>query len=264
MEEITLAIAVEKTGYHKDNEIIGIGLSVVNENFQELDCLNLIAYFPKKHNFENIYWLKYWTKNLVILNNLEYDGELNKEERGKEILGLFREFLLHWENKAEENNYKLVFVVDDLFSIICLNESILKYFPEETYFRYLSNNIKDIESVYKGLTSFIRDKNNKDEDTIRTIYEYYNLPLEDRDHLESVSNDAYLIAFDYQISNAIAKRKLKKKNNFNFEEFILYIIFFVFSYKIFFFMFFNLLSLNMQEDFYIFNGSNTCSPLDIT
>ena len=263
MEELTLAIAVEKTGYHKDNEIIGIGLSVVNENFQELDCLNLVAYFPKKHNFENNYWLKYWTKNLVVLNNLEYDGELNKKERSKEIIGLFREFLLHWENKAKENNFKLIIIIDDLFSIICLNESFVKYFPEENYFRYLTNNIKDIESVYKGLASFIDAKENKDEDTIKTIYEYYNLPLENREHLESISNDAYLIAFDYQISNAIAKRKLKKKNKCKFKEPILYIIFFVFFYKIFFFIFFNLLSLNMQEIFYTFNGSNTCSPLDI-
>jgi hypothetical protein len=87
--KITLAFDIERSGATNKNETIAIGASVVDEDFNKLDSLLLLGYVHRKTQFEQRCWDEFWSKHVYVLDSLKYDGQLNYNDRQKEMIEQF-------------------------------------------------------------------------------------------------------------------------------------------------------------------------------
>jgi len=212
-----MAFDVEHTGI----ETIAIGASVVDNTFKELDRFFIGIYNPNDAKFSDRCWEQFWSKNIDTLSELQYDGDLSKSEREKEMIKSFQNFRIKWEQKCKENKFKLVLVSDNnLFDGSLINELIKKYYiPSPEGIPYSVTRNKNHQQEYspfwetfsqqKGLLSVVDPSFKSDWGLSQRIFELYNVSKPEIIHDHNPANDAYTIAYDQQILFGIRDNKIK-------------------------------------------------------
>jgi hypothetical protein len=213
----TLAFDIERSGCTKNYDTIGIGASVVDSNFNELDSLFLAGYFPKETQFEKRCWDEFWVKNQDSLKQLEYSGTLNYKERQAEIIFLFQEFRKKWENKALADNVELDLVSDGcVFDAGFINEMIFEHLDNVLPIPYSASTQQfspfyDTTSEIKGILSIVDPTFKENWGYFNKLNELYNLPKFEKKHDHNPANDAFTIAVQHQIVLNIRDKKITLK-----------------------------------------------------
>lgn len=211
----TLAFDIERSGCSKQYDTIGIGASVVDSNFNELDNLFLKGYSQKETKFEQRCWDEFWIKNQESLKKLEYTGNLNYKERQFEMISTFQEFRKKWENIAKSNGYELDLVSDGcVFDSGFINEMIFEHLPEILPIPHSASTQEfspfyDTTSEIKGLLSVIDPSFKQNWGYSKRLYELYDVPIFDKKHDNNPANDAFTIAVQHQIVLNIRDKKIK-------------------------------------------------------
>ena len=156
-----LAFDIERSGGLGKHETIGIGASVVDENFNELERLFLPGYFAKTSSeptvFEQRCWDEFWCKYENQLNELIYPGSLTKHERQHEMITEFQAFRAKWETKANNANVDFYLVSDNsVYDGGFINEMIFEHLPDQMPIPYSASKQEyeafcDTHSQQKGL-----------------------------------------------------------------------------------------------------------------
>lgn len=215
---VVLAFDIEKAGGRSEHPVIGIGISVVDENLKELDSLLLKGYFLKETKFEKRCWDEFWTKNLDNLDCLVYDGTLNFEARQKEMIEEFQSFRKKWETKCEELGVELLLVTDNnVYDGGFINLMICKHLDEIMPIPYSANEKQkyntffETHSQQKGFLMAMDPGVKRNWGLHKRITEIYDTPSIERDHDHNPSNDAYVIACEQQILFGISNGVIHKK-----------------------------------------------------
>lgn len=222
---LTLAFDIERSGGGNTHETIGIGASVVDNNFEERDSLFLPGYFPKSHKtptvFEQRCWDEFWCKQSHTLDLLEYTGDLTKEERQKEMIVQFQEFRAKWEQYANDNNLKLELVADNnVYDGGFINDMIFKYLPDTLPLPYTAGRVDgkqqyksfwETHSEQRGLLAVVDPSFKQNWGYTKRIAELYEVPDQKKDHDHNPSNDAYSIAFEHQVLLNIRDGKIQRR-----------------------------------------------------
>lgn len=193
MAKIVLAFDIETSGPHHD--LLGIGASVVDNKYNEIDSIFLPCYIENETNFDKKCYDEFWSKNLNILEKLKVSG--SRESVEKKIIKNFQEFRFKY-NDAELVSDNPVF--DGGF----MNRLIAKYYPNDYVLPYDKNgnyrHLFDVHSQQRGLLFSLDPKFALDNifGYTKKIRELLNVNIE-RDHDHNPVNDAYNIACDQQI-----------------------------------------------------------------
>lgn len=214
----TLAFDIERAGATDQYDTIGIGCSVVDNNFNELDSLFLAGYFPKETKFETRCWDQFWSKNQETLKLLEYTGGLNYQQRQSEMTLLFQEFRKKWERIAKEEGHDLNLVSDNnVYDGGFMNLMINKYIPDVLPIPYTATT-QEYESFFettselKGLLSAVNPNFKGEWGLLKKVGELYDLPVSKKQHNHNPADDAYTVAFEHQIVLGIRDGKIKRKH----------------------------------------------------
>lgn len=214
---LTLAFDIERSGGTDKYDTIGIGASVVDNRFAELDNLFLPGYIPGETVFETRCWEEFWSKNRDILSKLEYTGPKNKKGRELEMIQEFQDFRRRWEDYAVENECKLETVSDNnVFDGGFINQLIFDNLPDTMPLPYDSKGkykpYWETHSVQRGLLMAVDPEFKNDWGFTERIMELYKVPKMRRNHDHLPNNDAYTIAFENQIILGIRDGYIKRKN----------------------------------------------------
>lgn len=220
---LVLAIDIEMSGPRfKEHDILAIGSVVMNENFEVLDIFFVKNYNPDDVNFEEKCWTEFWTKDgKTVLKELKINSKLTKSDREKNMIYEFMNFVHKWEILSKDKKYKLDIVSDNPSYDIGtgINSLIEKYLPECTKTLIYDSDgnfriIRDTDSIIKGILIMIDPKfvSENDWGYTKKIRELYNVPKITIEHNHLPHNDAYNIAFDYQITVGIMKNKIKLRD----------------------------------------------------
>lgn len=228
MKTYVLAFDIEKSGATDKYPIIGIGASVVDENFRELDRLFLPGYFPEKTPFEPRCWDEFWNKdsNKEQLANLEYKGPKNPEERQSDMIKVFQVFRRKWEEQCAKAGIKLELVSDNnVFDGGFINNMIFRHMQNTLPIPFSALPKQEGTQVYstfwetfsqqRGLLmavdpEFALTKEWGYSDRVKELYA--GIPELKINHDHNPANDAYSIACDQQILLGITKGLFKLKS----------------------------------------------------
>ena len=108
---LSMGFDIESAGSR--GPIIGIGASVVNEDFKEVGSLFLPGYYPLQTKIEPRCWKQFWSKFPKQLSALEYKGAMDPKERLVDMVMRFQSFRAQWETYCKENNLVLRLVSDN-------------------------------------------------------------------------------------------------------------------------------------------------------
>ena len=216
--KIALAFDIERTGATDKYDTIAIGASVLDENFKELDSLLLLGYFPEETKFDPLCWDEFWVKHPEILKTLKYKGTLNYEECQKDMITKFQEFRTKWEAVCSVQNHELVLVSDNCFyDGGFINNMIFKYLPDRMPIPYAASGEQDYMpfqetgSIFRGILKVVDPTYDKERGHKYHIRKLFWLPKKTKPHDHNPENDAYGIAYNWQVSNAIGTGKIKRK-----------------------------------------------------
>ncbi len=219
IKRIVLAFDIERSGATDQNTTIGIGASVVDDQFNELDSLFLPGYLPKQVIFEKRCWDEFWSKHPEQLELLECkDEEISLYELQHEMITAFQAFRIQWEIYAKENNIEYVIASDNcVYDGGFINEMIFKCLPGDSPLPYSASTQEysdfiDTHNCQRGLLMII-DPSYKDwwgfSDRIEELFQ---TPPKRKEHDHNPANDAYTIAFDQQVLFAIRDGMIKRKS----------------------------------------------------
>lgn len=222
-----LAFDIEKSGATDQYPIIGIGASVVDENFRELDRLFLPGYFPGKTPFEPRCWDEFWNKdsNKQQLADLEYKGPKSPEERQVDMIKVFQVFRRRWEEQCDKAGIKLELVSDNnVFDGGFINNMIYRHLPKTLPIPYSAATKQEGTQTYSSFwetfsqqrgilmvvdPEFALTKEWGYSNRIKELYD--GIPELKINHDHNPANDAYTIACDQQILFGIAQGRFKLK-----------------------------------------------------
>jgi len=219
MNELVLALDLEHSGL----ETIGIGASVVNSEFKELDRFFIAIYDLAQTKFSDRCWDTFWSKNVKTLNELLYSGaNKKKEDREREMIIGFQEFRKKWEIEAKKLGKKLLLVTDNnVFDGGLINELIKKYLPGMEPIPYSAsrnlggnqeyNPFWETFSQQKGLLAVVEPTFKSDWGFTDKIFEIYDIEKPKVEHDHNPANDAYTIAYDQQVLLGIRDGRIRKK-----------------------------------------------------
>jgi len=216
---IVLAFDIEMSGNNpQEFDLLGLGISVIDENKEELEHQLFPCYFPKQTKFEEKCWDEFWSKHEDKLKLLEYKGNKRKEERLKEVITAFQNIRRHWELTASElkNNYNIV-SDNNVFDGGIINHYIIKY-TKDMPLPYTASEGKyssfyETSSLFKGflLATDPEFSLNNEWGFFKKIQEIHNIPKFEREHDHNPANDAYTIACEFQSVMKICKGTPEKK-----------------------------------------------------
>lgn len=213
--KITLAFDIERSGATDQYDTIAIGASVLDEEFKELDSLLVLGYVENKTKFEPRCWDEFWSKNVDMLNTLKYTGELKYEDRQKEMIEQFQAFRAKCELWCKENKHELLLVSDNcVYDGGFINNMIYKYMPDTLPIPYSASEQKyesfqETHSILNGILKVVDPEFCKEWGFTKRVEELFEVPEKKVSHDHNPANDAYYIAFDHQICNAIANGRIK-------------------------------------------------------
>jgi len=213
---IVFATDIERTGATNNYETIGIGVCVLDSNFNELSTLFLNGYIKGQTVFEPRCWEEFWSKNTDKLDILEYKGDLSKEQRQKEMITLYQNYRKAWEMYCKKNNLKLELVFDsNIYDGGFLNNMIMTHLVDLPMPYSASEQQYTIcwetHSQLRGLLMAVASDFKEDWGLNDKVKELYNVPSMQRQHDHNPVNDAYSIAYDQQVLLNIRDGKIKLK-----------------------------------------------------
>ena len=200
---LVLAFDIERSGATSQYDTIAIGAVVLDSNFKELDRYYMNCYFPGETKFEDRCYTQFWSKNLDVLENLIYTGDLSMATREKEMIAGFQEFRAKWENYARENDIKLYLASDNnVYDGGFINELIYKHMPGALPIPY-SASTQEYESFYEShsmIKGFLLAHDINEDwglyDKLKKLYDVPDIPVM---HDHNPANDAFTIAFEIQV-----------------------------------------------------------------
>jgi hypothetical protein len=223
MKTVVLAFDIERTGAKPENETIGIGLSVVDENFKQLDSLLLKGYISRPipeegapEGFELRSWVEFWQPRQEVLKTLTVDFDV-KEIVQKTMIIRFQEFRKKWEYRAEDEGFNLEICSDNpVYDCWFINELICRYLPEYHPLPYKARSITyqpiwDTDSMLRGVLAATDPEFKSGWGLSDRIRELYDVKTEDIGYDHLPHHDAYNIACDAQIILGIREGRIKKK-----------------------------------------------------
>lgn len=218
-----LAFDIERSGALRNHETIGIGASVVDQNFNELDSLFLPGYFPANSNeptvFEDRCWDEFWSKHPEQLNCLVYDGESSKKVRQYQLISKFQAFRAKWEQKAKEDGAKYWLVSDNaIFDAGFINDMIFEHLPRQMPIPYAASDgeyqaFLETHSQQKGFLMSVLPEFHSHWGLTKKIAELYDVPEQKVEHDHRPDHDAYTIAMEQQILFGIRDGRISRKND---------------------------------------------------
>lgn len=215
--KLALSFDIERSGPTNRDETIAIGAAVVDEDFNELDRLLLLGYFPNDTKFDEVCWNQFWSEHIDILKTLIYKGSLTKEERQLDMITQFQDFRAKWEEKSEKNGDTLILVSDNnVYDGGFINDMIYKYLPDHLPIPYTVttksyDNFYETGSIFRGIVSVVDPSYKKEYGFTYRANKLYDVPEKKYKHTHNPADDAYGIAFDFQVSVGIAKGTIKLK-----------------------------------------------------
>jgi len=220
---LVLAFDIERSGGRAEHETIGIGASVVDSDFKELEYIFLPGYFPKTHLtptvFEQRCWNEFWSKQGETLNILEYKGPLGKTERQREMIEHFQQFRANWEKYAVENKCTLELVADNnvydggfLNELICQHTSGLPI-PYTASRPQKYKSFWETHSEQRGLLMGVDPSFKNNWGLGKRINELYDVPEMRKNHDHNPANDAYTIAFEQQVLLGIRDGRIQLRDD---------------------------------------------------
>lgn len=217
--KIALAFDIERSGGTNKHDTIAIGASVLDEDFNELDSLFLPGYVSGETQFEPRCWEEFWSKNTDVLNIIKYTGNLSYSDRQKEMIEAFQAFRCKWEELCESNGHELILVSDNaVYDGGFINQMIFTHIPDTLPIPYSAKKQKykpfrETNSILRGIL-FVADPDYTSQFGLsRRIAEIYDVPTPIAKHDHNPANDAYTIAYDFQVANAIAKGTIVLRKN---------------------------------------------------
>lgn len=211
---LVLAFDLELPGPLMSSQVIAIGASVVDENFQQKEALFLPCYFPDSTQFDTDTWDEFWSKHEDKLELMTYEGPLSKCERMHEVIREFQAFRAKWETMDPD----LKLVSDNVvFDGTHVNELIRKYLPETKPLLYRASDgkrgyVEDTHSMQKGFLMAVDPTFNKKRGFTKRIQELYEVPEFDIVHDHLPHHDAYTIACEYQTLIAIREGRIERRS----------------------------------------------------
>uniref|UniRef100_A0A6C0EKZ9 Exonuclease n=1 Tax=viral metagenome TaxID=1070528 RepID=A0A6C0EKZ9_9ZZZZ len=216
MTTIVLAFDIERSGATNDHHTIGIGASVVNGNFEELDQLFLPGHIPDETNFEQRCWDEFWSKYPDKLKELEYHGDKDMQNRQEEMITQFQKFRAKWEDIAKENGWTLELVSDNnVYDGGFINEMLFTHtnelpIPYNTKGKYKP--FWETHSEQRGLLMAVDPSFTSPWGFTKRIAELYDVPEMKVSHDHNPANDAYTIAFEHQVLFGIRDGRIKRRS----------------------------------------------------
>lgn len=210
---IVLAFDIERSGAFADNHTIGIGASVVDSNFKELDRLFLPGYSEKDTNFEKRCWDEFWVKIPDRLKELTYNGPLTYDERQKEMVESFLTFRDKWAKYAVENNVKFELASDNnVYDGGFINQMIFQHTKEHPipYLLGSFSGFWESHSMQRGLLFAVDPTYTKKWGFTEHIRKLYDVNVESK-HTHNPADDAHDIAVDMQILFGIRAGTIKRR-----------------------------------------------------
>ena len=218
--KIALAFDIERAGATDQYDTIAIGASVLDENYKELDSLFLPGYFPKETIFQSDCKENFWDKHIKILDTLTYKGTMSYDERQKDMIVRFQEFRCKWETWCLLNNHDLILVSDNcVYDGGFINIMIYKHMtgtlpiPYEASGKQKYAPFQETGCILQGILKIIDPKFKKDRGHKYRIGKLFDLPKKKKPNDHNPSNDAYGIAYDWQVSNGISNKTIKLKES---------------------------------------------------
>lgn len=216
----TLAFDIEMSGQRKEHDILAIGMSVVDDKFTELGSLLIKMYLGKdKTNFDPRTWSEFWEPNEGILDLIKYDGPItSKKILEFDAIQQFLEFKKNWEEKARKERVKIILVSDNpVFDGGFINGLIFDYtkelpIPYNSFGEY--DSFLDVGSEERGfIMGIIEEIQNSSKKRNETLNRLYVLPEQKKQHTHLPNEDAYVIAYRYQVLVGILHGIIPKRNN---------------------------------------------------
>jgi hypothetical protein len=213
----TLAIDIERSGALPEHNTIGIGMSVVDENFKELDSLFLPGYNPKDCNMEQKCWDEFWSKNEDTLNKLLHPNDsISSSDIEKQMIISVQEFRKKWETICNNSSHVLHLVSDNnVYDGGFINQLIFKYTDDMPIpYKVVDksyNSFFETHSEQRGFLLAVDHEFNSNWGFTKRISDLYNVPVMNKLHDHNPANDAYTIAFDHQVLNNIRSGNIKKR-----------------------------------------------------
>jgi hypothetical protein len=222
---ITLAIDIEMYGARfKEHGVMAIGVSVLNENFELLDSFLCSIHKPSEATYEQRCWDEFWTKDgSPVLKKLEIKSSLSRNEREKNMIFDLIEFRKKWEGICEKNRWELHIVTDNptFDTGIGISNLMEKHLSEDlkTFIYRPSdgkyNTIWDTNSMIRGYLLGVDPEFTKGakwgfSKRLRELVGD-NAPSITVEHDHLPNNDAYNIAYDYNLLLGLMNGKIKLK-----------------------------------------------------
>ena len=221
---VTVAFDIETSGSSfVDNNIIAIGASAMDENFNELESLRLNGFLSGQVIFEPKTWDEYWSKNLILLESFVYQGEFNTADSVEAwMIRQLQAFRKKYELYAQEIGAKYFFVSDNnVFDggfvncgILHLGEIRANAMPipysastgdYSAFFETTSMQKGFLLGIDPEFDPFAKwGFSNR-------IAQLYDVPSQVKQHDHSPENDAYSIAYDFNVLLAIRQGRIKKR-----------------------------------------------------
>lgn len=234
METVVLAFDIERTGAKPEHETIAIGISVVNENFKQLDSWLIVGYIPRPipedgtapEGFEVSPWEEFWCDKQEHLEKLsivpypqQKPQQKTQQETQQKMIIQFQEFRKKWEYRASVEGFKLEVCCDNpVYDGWFINEMLCQYLPEYHPLPYASRQISyqplwDTDSMLRGLLATADPTYKNNWGLSNRVREIYDVETEDIDH------DAYNIACDAQIVLGVRDCRIHRRpTSYGFEE----------------------------------------------
>ena len=232
-KRIVMAIDVETSGPSKWYDLIGIGASVLNERFEELDSLNMGSYIKPDHEptndalddateFEPHCWDEFWSKHPEALAALEYTGPLSKEDRHGEMAEQLQSFRTKWEGRAAAVGAEYNLVSDNsVFDGSWCNHIIMEHTSDlpipysatkhKKTKRQAYSSFLETHSQQRGFLMAVDPDFRGIWGLSERIAELYDVPKPMRKHDHSPANDAYTIAYDQMVLFGIMEGVIKPR-----------------------------------------------------
>lgn len=217
--KITLAFDLERSGATNEFSTIAIGAVVMDQNFNQLDSLLLKGFMPQFTRFEARCWNQFWSKHQEVLTELTYEGDLSFDQRQLEMITEFQQFRSKWEQTCESNGDTLILVSDNcVYDGGFINDMIFTYLPGTLPIPYSASK-QDYEifhetfSMQRGLLKVVDPSFTSDWGLSQRISELYNLPPKRDLNPHNPVDDAYEIAYDYQVLNGIQNNQIHMKSS---------------------------------------------------
>lgn len=218
---LILAFDIEKAGQRASDPILALGAIVMDQNFNEIDSLFLPCYFPNDTKFDQKCWDEFWSTKSDLLNKIKYEGPMTQHDRIRDVIKSFQEFRARWETFALRNNIDYYFVSDtNVNDAEAINQAIHNYFPDDMPIPFSASKKEysdfiNVSDFQRGFLMAIDPNFNGQWGMTQRIIDLFEVPPRARKVDHNPVNDAYGIAYDFNVLLGIKNKRIVPKNTSN-------------------------------------------------